>query len=201
MDSFLKIYLFFFVILFIVFVFIVPSVRVYRQIGINPFRFMTNHDKIHDYAGATMKLFIVMLLFVVMIYSFFDSIYHYLAPFYYLENRVLKITGLVLGHLALLCIVIAQSQMKQSWRIGIDYDNKTRLVTIGFFKFSRNPVYLFLLVALVGLFLILPNAITFTILFSAYLILQISIRLEEEHLEKQHGEVYVKYKKRVRRLI
>lgn len=200
MDTFLKIYLPVFIILFIILVFVVPSVRVYKKTGINPFRFTTNLYK-HDYVGATMKIFILLILVVVLIYSVFPEAYKYLSPFIYLDSVTLKIVGLIMGHVSIICIMIAQYHMRLSWRIGIDYENKTPLVTTGFFKLSRNPIYLFLLISLVGLFLIIPNAITFAVLFAAYLILQVTMRLEEEFLEKQHGIAYIEYKTKVPRLI
>lgn len=186
---------------FLILVFIIPSIRVYKQTGINPFRFITKHDQVHDFIGVSMKAFILMLLITVTIYSFIEQAYEFLAPFKYMETKALKIIGLVLGHLSLIGIMVAQWQMKQSWRIGIDYENKTALVNKGVFSISRNPIYLFLLIGLTGLFLIIPNAITFAVLFAANLILQIAIRIEEGFLLQQHGEVYVEYKKRVRRLI
>lgn len=201
MEAFLKIYLPVFLVGFIILVFVVPSVRVYRQTGINPFRFATKHDKAHDYIGASMKVFILLLLVAVFLYAFWERAYYYLAPFAYMNAKGLKITGLVLGHLSLLCIIIAQYNMRQSWRIGIDYENKTQLVTNGFFSLSRNPIYLSLLAGLVGMFLVLPNAITFAVLFAAYIVLHITMRLEEDFLQKQHGETYVRYKQKVRRLI
>ena len=201
MDAFLKTYLPLFIIIFIVLVFIVPSIRIYRQTGINPFRFSTNHDAAHNYIGGSMKVFILLLLLTALMYSFSESAYNQLAPFVYLERQFLQIAGLILGHLSIIGIVIAQLQMKQSWRIGIDYENKTQLVTWGLFSWSRNPIFLFLLISLVGLFLILPNAITFAILFAAYFVLHITMRLEEHFLQKQHGEIYLNYKYKVRRLI
>ncbi|MFN2439752.1 MAG: isoprenylcysteine carboxylmethyltransferase family protein [Chitinophagaceae bacterium] len=148
-----------------------------------------------------MKVFILMVLTVVIIHSFFNSLYSFLAPFNYPEVRNLKIIGFVLGHLSIIGIVIAQLQMKQSRGIGIDYENKTQLITTGFFKLSRNPIYLLLLISLTGLFLIVPNAVTFAVLFAAWLILHVTMRLEEEFLEKQHGEAYLQYKHKIRRLL
>jgi protein-S-isoprenylcysteine O-methyltransferase Ste14 len=199
--DFLKIYLPVFLVGFIVLVFVVPSVKVYRQNGINPFRFVTNHDKAHDYIGASMKVFTLLLLVAVFAFSFFGSAYQYLAPFDYLQGNGLKIAGLVLGHLSLVLIMIAQYNMRQSWRIGIDYENKTQLITHGFFSLSRNPIYVSLLAGLIGMFLVLPNAITFAVLFAAYIVLHITMQLEEDFLRKQHGETYVRYKQKVRRLI
>lgn len=201
MDAFLKIYLPLFFIGFIVLVFVVPSIRVYRQTGINPFRFATKHNKAHDYIGGSMKVFILLLLATVLVYSFSEFAYSMLAPFEYLERPALQIAGLILGHISIIGIVIAQLQMKQSWRIGIDYENKTQLVTWGLFSKSRNPIFLFLIISLIGMFLILPNAITLSVLFAAYLVLHITMRLEEDFLQKQHGEPYYYYKNQVRRLI
>lgn len=201
MEAFLKIYLPFFLISFIVLVFVLPTIRVYKQTGINPFRFATNHDQAHDYIGGSMKVFILLLLATVLVYSFSDAAYSKLAPFEYLQQQHLQMIGLIIGHLSIVGIVIAQLQMKQSWRIGIDYENKTSLVTSGMFSKSRNPIFLFLIISLIGLFLILPNAITFAVLFAAYVVLQITMRLEEDFLLKQHGEQYLAYKNKVRRLI
>lgn len=196
MDAFITIYLPIFFIGFILLVFVVPSVKVYRQTGINPFRFATKHNPAHDYVGGSMKLFILMLLLAVLIYSLFPSGYQFLAPFSYLESEALRFFGLILGHVSLIGIMIAQRQMKQSWRIGIDYENKTGLVTSGLFSVSRNPIYLFLLLALIGVFLLIPNAITFAVLFAAYLLLHVTMRMEEDFLTQQHGQTYVKYKKK-----
>jgi protein-S-isoprenylcysteine O-methyltransferase Ste14 len=201
MDAFLKIYLPIFLAAFIAWVFVVPSLKVYKKTGINPFRFATKQNPTHDYVGNSMKVFILLLLLAVGVYSASETAYQYLAPFHYLELPALKITGLIFGHISLIGIKVAQRQMRLSWRIGIDYENKTKLVTSGLFSVSRNPIYLFLLLGLVGTFLILPNALTFAILFAAFLVLHITMRLEEEFLQKQHGEAYIDYQKSVRRLI
>jgi protein-S-isoprenylcysteine O-methyltransferase Ste14 len=201
MEAFVKIYLTPFIIGFIVLVFIVPSIRVYRQTGINPFRFAANLDQADDYIGASMKVFILLLTSTVFVYSFLESVYSRLAPFTYLELPALKIAGLALAHLSMIGIVIAQLQMKQSWRIGIDYENKTQLITTGLFSRSRNPIFFFMIITLLGLFMILSNAITLAVLFTAYFVLEITMRLEEDFLMKQHGEEYLNYRNNVPRLI
>ena len=201
MEFSLRIYLPVFIIGFILLVFVLPSLKVYWQTGINPFRFKVNHHPAHDYIGAAMKWFIAVLLVTVFIYALFPEGYIYLVPLHYLENNFIKWTGLIAGHLSLIGIMIAQHQMKLSWRIGIDYENKTKLVTTGLFAWSRNPIFLFLLIALLGLFMVLPNAITFAVLISAYLVIQVQIRIEEEFLERQHGQPYTQYKSNTRRLL
>lgn len=200
-PAFLQIYLPLFLAGFIILVFVIPSIRVYRQTGINPFRFATGDHAAHDYIGRTMKVFIALLVAVVFLYSFFPAEYQYLVPVGYLDNEAVKTAGLVLVHVSLTGIIIAQRQMKQSWRIGIDYAHKTQLVTSGLFAVSRNPIYLFLLAGLAGLFLLLPNTITFAVLFAAYLVLHIVMRLEEDFLYRQHGAAYAAYRQKVKRLL
>jgi protein-S-isoprenylcysteine O-methyltransferase Ste14 len=97
--------------------------------------------------------------------------------------------------------VIAQGHMKNSWRIGIDTDTKTELVTSGLFSISRNPIFFGMTLSLFGLFLTTPNALTALFLILGYVLIQIQIRLEEEFLTKEHGQAYIDYKQKVRRLI
>jgi protein-S-isoprenylcysteine O-methyltransferase Ste14 len=97
--------------------------------------------------------------------------------------------------------VIAQGHMKNSWRIGIDNETKTELVTSGLFSVSRNPIFFGMTLSLAGLFLTTPNALTAIFLIVGHILIQIQIRLEEEFLTNQHGQKYLNYKQQVRRLI
>lgn len=91
--------------------------------------------------------------------------------------------------------------MRESWRIGIDEENKTELVTNGFFAISRNPIFLGRMIANIGLFLVLPNAFTLLIIALSTVSINTQIRLEEEFLEQEFGEQYQEYKTKVRRWI
>lgn len=200
MNDFLKYYLPVFLIAYLLVTFVLPSIRVYKQTGINPVTFGKS-DNAHDYIGTVMKVLTGLLFVAVLLFSFSTDAYNYLNPFEYLQKEWLLYTGLFLVHAAMIWIVIAQSHMKQSWRIGIDAKNKTALVTNGLFSISRNPVFLGMIISTAGIFLILPNAITFFVAVTSYIIIQIQIKLEEEHLQKMHGTIYSDYKQKVKRLI
>ena len=93
-------------------------------------------------------------------------------------------------------------QLKEAWRIGIDSsETKGTLITDGIYKVSRNPIALGMLLGTIGLFMVTPNMITFTIIILVHLIFSIRIILEEEHLMKLHGNLYDKYRKRTRKWI
>ncbi|MBK6785589.1 MAG: isoprenylcysteine carboxylmethyltransferase family protein [Saprospiraceae bacterium] len=196
----LKIYLPIYLIMYMLVAFVIPTYRTYKQTGINPITFGKN-DNAHDYIGFIMKVLIVLLFVAVLTYSMSEKMYSYLVPISYLQTQILTITGLALIHIALVWISIAQFQMSNSWRIGIDEENKTKLVTDGVFLISRNPIFLGMIISVLGLFFIVPNALTFFLTITTYIIIQIQIRLEEEFLQKQHAQDYVNYKLKTKRLL
>lgn len=196
----IKIYLPLFLPAYLLITFVVPSVRVYRNTGINPVTFGKS-DNAHDYIGLIMKVLTGLLIGAVLLFSVSDKLYDLLNRFEYLERNEIQFAGLIIIHAALIWIMIAQDQMKQSWRIGIDEENPTRLVTGGLFRYSRNPIFLGMIASTLGLFLVLPNAITFFVIATSYIIIQVQIRLEETHLSQQHGLAYRQYRERVKRLV
>lgn len=103
--------------------------------------------------------------------------------------------------LSLIWVLIAQLQMKNSWRIGIDENTKTELITSGLFSYSRNPVFLGMIISLIGLFFTLPTLISLSFLIISVILIQIQIRLEEQFLLQQHNKFYLRYKAKVRRFL
>jgi protein-S-isoprenylcysteine O-methyltransferase Ste14 len=200
MENIIKYGIFAYLIINFGLTFFLPSYRVWKQTGIFPVTF-SNKDTAHDYIGNVFKLLLVVLLGTGAIYAFYTEGVKYLLPFWYLENVFLQITGLAILFGALIWIAIAQHQMANSWRIGIDEKNKTRLVTEGIFSISRNPIFLGMLSTLFGLFLVIPNALTFMVGVTGFISVQIQVRLEEEFLLKTHEKDYNNYCSKTKRWI
>ncbi len=197
----MKLYLFLFLILSMILVFAVPTYLIYKKTRINPVTF-GKEDNAHNFIGNVFKILIGLLFVVLGINFFSENVYeNYLVPIKYMETLTIFYIGLILLHLSMLWIFIAQMQMGKSWRIGIDEKNKTELVKTGLFSVSRNPIFFGMIIAIFAAFLVLPNIITFFIAFAGYIIVQIQIRLEEEFLQKQFGSEYTAYKSKTRRLI
>lgn len=78
----------------------------------------------------------------------------------------------------------------------------TTLVVTGIYKFTRNPIYLGMAVALVAWTIFLENwlSISGVIVFIGF-ITRYQIIPEENALERIFGDEYLRYKKRVRRWI
>ena len=134
-------------------------------------------------------------------FAFMPTLYDKFLPISQLDTLTMKYVGLGLLAFALIWTIIAQGHMKNSWRIGIDTETKTELITSGLFGHSRNPIFFGMIISLCGLFLTTPNALTGLFLILGYVLIQIQIRLEEEFLTNQHGQNYLEYKQKVRRLI
>lgn len=76
------------------------------------------------------------------------------------------------------------------------------LVVTGPFKATRNPMYLGILVATLGLSFVIGTYLAFAAPVAFFLFVNfISIPYEEEKMESQFGEDYRAYKARVRRWI
>jgi len=114
---------------------------------------------------------------------------------------VTKIFGIAFVSAGFILGILALIAMKNSWRVGIKYDQKTDLVTGGIFRFSRNPYFLSYDILILGYILIFPSII----LIFLYLVLIITfhamIKEEEVYLESVHGETYLEYKRKVNRYL
>lgn len=93
--------------------------------------------------------------------------------------------------------------MRKNWApagTGHDISKQTRLITKGPFQYSRNPIYVGLILMTVGLLVsvrsyLLPLSLVQIIFFYK------SILKEEKLLERYFGKDYINYKSKVPRFI
>lgn len=149
-----------FFLLFFAIALVLPTVRVWRQTGINPV-VLPLSDDVAGFVGTWFKL----LIFTLGLYLALGSL-GLLAPVGEIQLPIYATAiGWCLLALSICWVVIAQFQMGKSWRVGIDTHVKTELVIHGLFRISRNPIFLGMIVQLLGLFLVHPDAITLTVFF------------------------------------
>lgn len=194
----MKIFLLLYLLVFFGLAMILPSYRVWKTTGVNPYK-LGSSDSAHDHIGILFRLTLIATSVIVVLAVFLPNIYTYLVPIEYLIHSISSMTGTALLTIAIVWVLVAQVHMQKSWRIGIDEDVRTELVQTGLFKISRNPIFLGMRIMLLGLFLVLPSAASLAILIAGDLLIQIQVRLEEEFLTRTHGEPYIKYKNQVRR--
>lgn len=196
LKSFLPIYL----LAYLIAAFFWRSYVVWKRTGVNPVVFKGSGSA-HDFIGRIFKVLFAAIVAVVVIYAFVPNAHQYLMPISWLERTWAKTTGIVLLLVSLLWTTLAQGQMGNSWRIGIDVEHRTELVQSGVFKISRNPIYVGMMVTLLGLLFVIPNVVTLITLLLGVILIGIQVRLEEEYLTRMHGEKYLEYRRNVRRWI
>ena len=175
-----------------------PSYRVWRQTGHNTF-VLDSGDDIHSFVGNVFKVTLAVTAVTLIINAVSDTLYQYLAPFTWLIQPALVIVGISSLIISLLWILLAQYHMGLAWRVGIDHGTQTGLVENGVFGRSRNPIFLGVVVGLIGLFFVLPNALTLLTAVTLMITVQIQVLLEETYLLEKHGATYRDYCSRVPR--
>jgi len=80
------------------------------------------------------------------------------------------------------------------------YRNPTELITSGPFRISRHPMYLGMMLILLGIAIVHGTLITFAFPIIFIILMELFfIPYEEKNLERISGRKYLSYKKRVRR--
>ncbi|MGK5521364.1 methyltransferase family protein [Micromonospora sp. URMC 107] len=125
-----------------------------------------------------------------------------LSPLPGLDNRPLHVVGLVVTVAGIGATLAAQLAMGVSWRIGVDPDERTTLVTSGAFGLARNPIFTAMAVTSLGLALMVPNAVSLAAWLALLIALQLQVRaVEEPYLVATHGDAYRRYAARVGRFL
>lgn len=178
--------------------FVWSSWRVYRKNGRSPLVFK-NNDHAHDLIGSYFKTTLLLLFVFVWTYALRPDWFAAQGVFTYLNKPWIALVGALLLIKALVITLLAQYQMANAWRIGIDTENPTPLIQNGLFAHSRNPIFTAMLAALWGLFMVVPHGFSLGLFIFAYVLIQLQIRLEEAWLEQQHGDLYRQYRHKTAR--
>ena len=82
----------------------------------------------------------------------------------------------------------------------VPFSESTTLITEGFYKYTRNPMYVGMNSFLLGLLVILNNPINLTFLVVFFFIVRnLFVIKEEMQMKETFGEEYLLYKDKVRR--
>ncbi|MCX8532553.1 methyltransferase family protein [Chryseobacterium luquanense] len=200
MTDFIRVFTPLFFIVFFLTAFFGTSFIVSKRIGKNP-NVLPKDDSAYGLIGKYFKIALFLLFVYMILLLIFPQDISLKFNISLLRNNIFKYFGMSLMVLSLIWVLIAQFQMKNSWRIGIDEELKTELITTGLFKYSRNPIFFGMLLSLIGLFFTLPTLISLIFFVVSNILIQTQIRLEEDFLLNQHGKDYLQYKAKVRRFL
>jgi len=116
------------------------------------------------------------------------------------QNLPLIIFGLGLIGLGFLLAFNSIARFIRAKTGVVPFSESTTLITEGFYKYTRNPMYVGMNSFLLGLLIILNNPINFIFLIIFFFIVRNLFVIKEElQMEQTFGEDYLSYKGRVRR--
>lgn len=116
--------------------------------------------------------------------------------------RSIRMVGILLGMMGDIIFIISVLTMKESWRAGVSYEEKTDLITDGIYQISRNPAFLGFDLVYTGMCFMFLNPVLVVISLLAIIMFHLQIKyVEEPFLKQEFKEQYLQYYQQVNRYI
>lgn len=129
----------------------------------------------------------------------FAALYDTAGRIEWLETPAARAAGFLLAGAGLVIAALAQHQMGKNWRVGLDHESQTSIVADGLFAYARHPIYIGFLAVDIGVFLMMPTALTLAAVAMLVVALAVAARTEEAFMLERHGEPYRAYLERTPR--
>jgi protein-S-isoprenylcysteine O-methyltransferase Ste14 len=118
-----------------------------------------------------------------------------------IDSVAFKLAGVLLVLTGLMIFALALWSFADSWRVGIDRATPGALVTGGIFAWTRNPIYLALVLIICGTALLQGREIFLFLALALVGLLHFQVRCEEGYLATAYGDAYRRYCTRVGRYV
>lgn len=164
-----------------------------RRTGIDPEVLRKASSPVQNYFAGLLTFMTGLVAVMVLVHAVGPDSWAPLTRAGALEGTEFDILGLGIGVAGLGLCALAQFTMGSSWRVGIDAEHRTELVTQGIYRWVRNPTYVGLHLVNLGLWWIWPTTLVAAFACLFFVIMDIQVRCEEEFLVQQHGESYRTY--------
>ena len=181
-----------------IFFFVLRIVLAWKSTGKNPITFQ-NSGSAHDYLGKWIFGLIFLILLHVFLVVLFPSFLNYFVSIPFLVSLNIQYFGFILGVFSLIFLFSAQMSMGKSWSIGIEKSRKTALISRGFFRMMRHPIYFGYILLSWSFFLMIPTAVSLLFAGLTMIVLNVQARLEEKFLLQRDGKEYENYMVEVKR--
>ena len=117
-----------------------------------------------------------------------------LEPIEVLDGSGAHVAGALLACVGIALTLYAQVAMGRSWRIGVDPEERTELVTDGPFALVRNPIFAAMIPTALGLAVMVPSVVALAGFAALIVALELQVRVvEEPYLTRVQGEAYSEY--------
>lgn len=143
---------------------------------------------------------VTLLLFVILYFTAGLSVGFYILADSII-NPYLFWFGILIFLLFFLLRIIAIKKMGSTYSQLIQPNNDAKLITTGFYKKIRHPLYSFYFLEMMGLLLIKFNYIALSAVIIDLIVTLFRIKTEEKLLIEKYGDDYKNYKTKTWKLI
>jgi protein-S-isoprenylcysteine O-methyltransferase Ste14 len=144
---------------------------------------------------------IILWIFLPLGLPFVVGLPAWLAPVRFPGSAVVGWVAVGVAAVAFALTWICWINMGTSWRMGIDPNEKTRLVFTGPYAYVRHPIYGLSQVLMVAAVCALPSPMMLLLAALHVALMQWEVRREERFLVALHGPGYAEYMQRVGRFL
>jgi protein-S-isoprenylcysteine O-methyltransferase Ste14 len=109
-------------------------------------------------------------------------------------SLALQVFGFSIALLSFILLIGGYWALGNNWRVGTGDEETKELVTDGFFSYTRNPVYMFFNLFMLGKFLINGDIVILILLIIVMVSLHLLILQEEKLLSRNFGHIYDHYR-------
>ncbi|MGS2719824.1 methyltransferase family protein [Paraglaciecola aestuariivivens] len=138
---------------------------------------------------ATIWLICVMRLF-------YPELDYFLFEITLMQEVAVIVTGCMFLTLGFAWTMAVHFYMGKVWRSGIDPQGPPKLITTGVYSYSRNPMFMGIMLAQLGFFLALPSVFSALCLVIGVVVLIRQSNAEERHLSQVFASKYQEYQAR-----
>lgn len=176
--------------LFLFFAFGVRTVMQVRATGSSGFHGISGKPGSVEWIAGVLFIVALVLGVAAPILALTDIV----KPIASIDGDGVNLIGLFLAVAGVNLTVYSQTSMGSSWRIGVDEEERTALVTTGAFAHVRNPIFSAMIPTALGLAMMVPSVVSIAALVSLIVALELQVRIvEEPYLIRVHGEDYRSY--------
>ncbi len=127
---------------------------------------------------------------------------HFMFPIMTIVSLPWNLLGIVPLVVGVVINMVADNTFRRANTPIKPFEEPTALVTSGMYQVSRNPMYLGLVLILVGIAILLGSVMPYIVIPVFMILIEKSfIRVEEQGLEQKFGQQWLEYRQRVRRWV
>ena len=145
------------------------------------------------------RFFRVAIWLICVVRCFFYWVDNYLGMLISLQTPAFILSGLFLLTLGFVLTATIHLRLRNKWRSGIDPNGPTEIVSDGWYRYSRNPMFVCIAIAQLGFFLAIPSIFSLACLIIGLYTLNRQALSEEKHLLTLFPKEYKNYSANVSR--